>query len=285
MVLKRDDIACFVANWQDKAHNLRQIAAELNIGLDALVFADDNPAERAIIRQELPMVAVPELPEDPAFYAETIARGGYFEAVTLTSEDFARSHQYQENVARQALKESASDMDSYLCSLAMVAHASAFRETDRARVVQLINKTNQFNLTTRRYTEAEVEAAIADPRVLTLQIRLLDRFGDNGIIALLIGRFLDGTATLEIDSWLMSCRVLGRGMEQATLNLLVDGARALGAETLLGRYRPTAKNGMVSEHYARLGFEAVAPEGDETLWRLDLARCAPLPHHIETIAE
>ena len=283
MVLKRTDIASFVANWQDKAHNLRQIAAELNIGLDALVFADDNPAERAIVRQELPMVAVPELPEDAAFYAETIARGGYFEAVTLTAEDFQRSQQYQENIERQALMASASDMDGYLKSLAMVAKYSAFRDMDRARVVQLINKTNQFNLTTRRYTEADVDAAIADPRVQTLQIRLLDRFGDNGIIALLIGRFLDNTLVMEVDTWLMSCRVLGRGVEQATLNLFAEGAQKLGATALQGRYRPTAKNGMVAEHYSKLGFSDAGSEGDDTLWRLDLAQFTPIPHHIETI--
>lgn len=285
MLLKRDDIACFVANWQDKAHNLRQIAAELNIGLDALVFADDNPAERAIIRQELPMVGVPELPEDAALFADTIARGGYFETVGITADDLARSGQYQENIARQELMESMSDMDGYLRSLAMVARWSAFREVDRARVVQLINKTNQFNLTTRRYSDAEVGAAMADPRVLTLQLRLADRFGDNGIIALLIGRFVGDSAVVEIDSWLMSCRVLGRGVEAAALSLLVEAARKAGAEALIGRYSPTPKNGMVADHYARLGFAAAGQDGEDSLWRLDLADFAPPSHHIETIED
>ena len=285
MVLKRDDIASFVANWSDKAHNLRQIAAELNIGLDALVFADDNPAERAIVRRELPMVAVPELPEEPALFASTIARGGYFEAVALSAEDFARGRQYQDNLARQTLRESASDMEGYLSSLAMSAQCGPFSEIDRTRVVQLINKTNQFNLTTRRYTDSEVEAAMRDPGVLTLQVRLLDRFGDNGIIALVIARPGEaGGSELEIDTWLMSCRVLGRGVEQLTLNLVAARAARLGAGALRGRYRPSAKNGMVAEHYARLGFKPTGAEGSETLWRLDLDGYAPLPHHIQ-IAE
>ena len=128
-----------------------------------------------------------------------------------------------------------------------------------------------------------MDAAIADPRVQTLQIRLLDRFGDNGIIALLIGRFLDNTLVMEVDTWLMSCRVLGRGVEQATLNLFAEGAQKLGATALQGRYRPTAKNGMVAEHYAKLGFSPAGKEGDDTLWRLDLAQFTPVPHHIETI--
>jgi FkbH-like protein len=283
MVLKRDDVACFVANWQDKAHNLRQIAADLNIGLDALVFADDNPAERAIIRRELPTVAVPELPEDPALFGDTIARGGYFEAITLTAEDMARSEQYQKNIARRELLQSASDMDSYLHSLEMVARWSGFREGDIPRIAQLINKTNQFNLTTRRHTEVDVKGMIGDPRIVSLQIRLTDRYGDNGLIAVLIGRLIEGSATLEIDSWLMSCRVLGRDVESATLNLLADTARRSGADMLLGRYRPTPRNGMVADHYRRLGFAEAGADGDDTLWRLDLARFEPLPHHIDLI--
>jgi FkbH-like protein len=156
---------------------------------------------------------------------------------------------------------------------------------DRARVVQLINKTNQFNLTTRRYSDAEVGAAMADPRVLTLQLRLADRFGDNGIIALLIGRFVGDSALVEIDSWLMSCRVLGRGVEAAALSLLVEAARKAGAEALIGRYSPTPKNGMVADHYARLGFAAAGQDGEDSLWRLDLADFAPPSHHIETIED
>ena len=284
MVLRRSDIACFVANWLDKAHNLRVIAETLNIGIDSVVFADDNPAERAIIRRELPMVAVPELPEDPAHYAAVIAASGYFEAIALTGEDFERSGHYQQNMRRASLASSVTDMEGYLRALEMVGQWSPFQPIDRARVVQLINKTNQFNLTTRRYTETEVQAAMDDPCIVTLQLRLLDQFGDNGIIALAILRPVnDAERTLEVDTWLMSCRVLKRGVEGATLNLLVEQAEALGARVLRGRYRPTVKNGMVANHYAQLGFALIGTEGDETLWQLDLDAFQPATHNIDLI--
>lgn len=283
MVLRPDDIACFVANWSDKAHNLRVIAETLNIGIDSLVFADDNPAERAIIRRELPGVAVPELTTDPAGYAATIARAGYFEAVALTGEDLGRAQQYQQNLRRASLVTSVTDMDGYLKALAMVGQWSVFQPIDRSRVVQLINKTNQFNLTTRRYTDADVTAAMADPGVATLQLRLLDQFGDNGIIALAILRQTDRARVMEIDTWLMSCRVLKRKVETVTLDLLVEQAKLLGAGALRGRYRPTAKNGMVAGHYAELGFAPDGTEGDDTLWRLDLDRHVPGIHYIRLI--
>ena len=264
MLLKRSDIACFVANWTDKAANLRQIAADLNIGLDSLVFADDNPAERAIVRRELPMVAVPELPDDPTLWPATLAAAGYFEALRLTKEDLARTEQYQANARRSNLMASATDLEGYLKSLDMRAIWSRFDRVGQARTVQLINKTNQFNLTTRRVTNEEIAALIEDDQALTLQIRLTDTFGDNGIIAIVIGLFEPGTRDIRIDTWLMSCRVLGRQMEEETLNLVVAQARSLGAERLIGVYKPTAKNGMVRDHYQKLGFTsagATAPDG------------------------
>jgi FkbH-like protein len=275
MVLKRSDIACFVANWTDKAANLRQIAATLNIGLDSLVFADDNPAERAIVRRELPMVAVPELPEDPTLYPATLAEAGYFESLRLTQEDFDRAGQYQANVRRSSLLASTTDLDGYLRSLEMRAVWSRFDKVGQARIVQLINKTNQFNLTTRRVTDEEIAALTEDDRALTLQIRLIDTFGDNGIIAIVIGRFEPGTRDIRLDTWLMSCRVLGRGMEQETLNLVAEQAVALGAGRLIGVYCPTAKNGMVRDHYASLGFD---PVGDD--WVLALGGWTPRPTFI-----
>ena len=285
MVLRRSDIACFVANWSDKAHNLRAIAKTLNIGINSLVFADDNPAERAIIRRELPMVAVPELPEDPAHYAAVIAASGYFEAIALTGEDLERSGQYQQNIRRASLASSVTDMEGYLRALKMVGQWSPFQPVDRARIVQLINKTNQFNLTTRRYSETEVQAAMADADIVTLQLRLLDQFGDNGIIAVAVLRPVEGVErTLEVDTWLMSCRVLKRGVEGAMLNLLVKQAEALGVQVLRGRYRPSAKNGMVANHYAQLGFTLIGTEGDETLWQLDLDAFQPAIHNIELVA-
>lgn len=253
MVLKRADFSAFVANWRDKAANLREIAATLNIGLDALVFADDNPFERALIRRELPMVAVPELPDDPALFARCLSDAGYFEGLGVTAEDRARTGQYRANRQRETIQASATDMDAYLASLEMVLAWRPFDRTGLQRVTQLINKTNQFNLTTIRYGEDEVAAVMGDPRAFGIQLRLADRFGDNGIIAVVIGRMIDAE-TLHLDSWLMSCRVLGRRVEQATLAVIVAQAGALGAKRIVGEYRPSPKNGMVADHYARLGF-------------------------------
>lgn len=281
MVLKRDDIACFIANWTDKAANLREIARRLNIGLDSLVFADDNPAERAIVRRELPMVAVPELPEDPTLYGMCLADAGYFEAVRITQEDLDRGAQYRANLKRDALAATATDLDGYLRGLKMQAVWGRFDRISLPRIVQLINKTNQFNLTSERTTDEQISALIADDRVLTLQIRLLDQFGDNGIVAIVHGGFRPDNTRLDLRAWLMSCRVLGRQLEEATLNLVVAEAKRLGATHLRGLYRPTARNGMVREHYARLGFALLATAADgDTTWELDLAGWSPRPTHV-----
>jgi FkbH-like protein len=261
MVLKRHDIASFVANWNDKASNLRAIAEELNIGIDSLVFVDDNPFERSLVRRELPMVAVPEVGEDPATFAQTLADAGYFEGLAVTEEDRARTNQYQGNRQRERLKASATDLDSYLHSLEMELIWRRFDKLGLQRTVQLINKTNQFNLTTRRYTEEDVLAIMADERAFGLQLRLVDRFGDNGIIAIVIGK-MDGAEDLVIDTWLMSCRVLGRQVEPTTLNLIADAAKRLGARRLIGEYIPTKKNGMVKDHYQKLGFTIVETDPD-----------------------
>ncbi len=275
MVLKRPDIACFVANWTDKAANIRQIAHELNIGLDLLVFVDDSPFERNLVRQELPMVAVPEVGEDPAGYARTLADAGYFEALSVTEEDRDRTAQYQGNRARKALKGSSTDLDSYLRGLEMTLIARRFDRMGLKRIVQLINKSNQFNLTTRRYTDEDVIAVMEDPAAFGLQLRLADRFGDNGVIAIVIGR-RQADGDLLIDTWLMSCRVLGRQVEPTTLNLIVAEATRLGACRLIGEYIPTKKNAMVKDHYAKLGFTVVETTKDvATRAILDLAGFSP----------
>ena len=275
MILKRTDIACFAVNWNDKAANLREIAQRLNIGLDALVFVDDNPFERNIVRRELPMVAVPELPEDPALYPDLIAAAGYFEALHLTQEDLERARQYQTNLQRAELKASATDMEGYLRSLEMELQWSPFDRVGLQRIVQLINKTNQFNLTTRRYTEAEVLKVMQNPRAFTLQLRLIDRFGDNGMIGVIIAEAVS-EGEVFIDTWLMSCRVLGRGVEEATLALICDETRRLGAAEMVGEYRPTPKNGMVSDHYLKMGFSKSddLPEGGSR-WKLALKEWTP----------
>ena len=276
MVLKREDIASFRANWDDKAANIRAIAHDLNIGLDAMVFLDDNPFERNLVREMLPMVAVPEVPDDdPARVPGVLADAGYFESLGITADDRKRGAQYQDNRARDDLRATATDMESYLRALDMRLEWSRFDSVGLARVVQLINKTNQFNLTTRRHQDADVAAVMADPHAFGLQLRLLDRFGDNGIIAIVIGR-LTAPDTVTIDTWLMSCRVLGRGVERTTLNLVAAQAQALGAKRLVGEYLPTKKNGMVREHYAKLGFTPLSAEpcGASTAV-LDLAAFTP----------
>jgi FkbH-like protein len=269
MLLRREHIACFVANWNDKATNLRQIAKQLNIGVDSLVFADDNPFERNLIRQELPEVAVPELPDDPALYGACIAAAGYFEGLSITAEDEERTSLYRANAEREQLRESVTDMASYLASLRMELRFGLFGQVDLPRIVQLINKTNQFNLTTRRYAAPEVQAMLNDRTVMPLQFRLVDRFGDNGIIGLVIGK-LNDEMNLDLDTWLMSCRVLGRQVEAAMLNVVVNRARQLGAVALVGAYGPTAKNAMVKDHYSKLGFEQTGDINGETTWRLPL---------------
>ena len=281
MVLKRNDVASFVANWSDKASNIRAIAEELNIGLDSLVFVDDNPFERSLVRRELPMVAVPEVGDDPATFAQTIADAGYFEGVAVTEEDRVRTEQYQGNRQREQLKASVTDLGSYLRSLEMQLTWRRFDKLGLQRTVQLINKTNQFNLTTRRYSEEDVVAVMDDPSAFGLQLRLVDRFGDNGIIAIVIGK-MQSDDDLLIDTWLMSCRVLGRQVEPTTLNLVADAAKRLGARRLLGEYLPTKKNGMVKDHYTKLGF-AVLERGDDgrSLSALDLTTFVPASTFIE----
>ena len=283
MVLKRADIASFVANWSNKADNIRAIAQDLNIGLDSLCFIDDNPFERNLVRQELPMVAVPEVSDDPTGYPVALADAGYFEALSVTDEDRERTSQYQGNKARDALKASVTDLPSYLRGLEMQLIWKRFDKLGMQRIVQLINKSNQFNLTTRRYTEEDVAAVMADPNAFGLQLRLTDRFGDNGIIAIIIGR-LQANQDLYLDTWLMSCRVLGRGVEPTTLNLIAAEAARLGGRRLVGEYIATKKNAMVKDHYARLGFGVMQTDdagGNRNI--LDLAAFTPAETFIHVL--
>jgi FkbH-like protein len=283
MVLRRPDISSFVANWRNKADNIRAIAEELNIGIDSLVFIDDNPFERNLVRQELPMVAVPEVADDPTYFPRALADAGYFEGLSVTDEDRERTAQYRGNKAREALRESATDLEGYLRGMEMRLVWKRFDRIGLQRIVQLINKSNQFNLTTKRYTEEDVLAVMADPNAFGLQLRLLDRFGDNGVIAIIIGR-LQEDKDLAIDTWLMSCRVLGRQVEPTTLNLIAQEAAKLGARRLLGEYIPTKKNGMVKDHYARLGFAVMEHDqagGNRNI--IDLASYKPAETFIHVV--
>lgn len=282
MVLQRSDFAAFVANWNDKAENLRAIAARLNIGLDSLVFVDDNPAERARIRDSLPMVAVPELPDDPALYVRTLADAGYFEAVSFTAEDGNRADSYAADAAREALKTVAQSIDDFLRGLQMTVEYGPARPVDLARVTQLLNKTNQFNTTTRRYAAEEVAALANDADALVLQFRLLDRFGDNGLVSVMILLRTSADA-FEIDNWVMSCRVFGRQLEFEAMTIAVEAALAAGARTIDARFVPTDRNGVTAGLFESLGFARLPAPQDAngaSRWRLALADYAPRPTFI-----
>jgi FkbH-like protein len=285
MVLRRSDFAAFQANWDDKAQNLKAIAKRLNIGIDSLVFVDDNPIERARIRQSLPMVSVPELPDDAAHYVRSLADAGYFEAIAFTADDRSRAEQYAANAEREALLGASESMDDFLRGLNMTAVYGPFTAVDQARIVQLLNKTNQFNTTTRRYASEEVSQIMDDPSSLTLQFRLLDRLGDNGLISTMILRPApDDNDALEIENWIMSCRVFGRELEFEAMNVAVEAAKERGVRAFVADYIPTAKNDVISKLYPGLGFTEVdraAPANGATRWRLDLADYVTRNTHIK----
>jgi FkbH-like protein len=282
MLLKRQDISAFVANWTDKAENLKAIAKRLNIGLDSLVFVDDNPVERGRIRQSLPMVAVPELPNDVANYVRCLADAGYFEAVSFTLEDQQRAEQYTANAEREALFEVSGNLDDFLKGLQMSVLFGRFSPVNLARITQLFNKTNQFNTTTKRYAAEEVAHAAAE--VLTLQFRLLDKYGDNGLVSAMILRPDPAQPdVLDIENWVMSCRVFGRQLEFEAMNIAVQQARICGIKALRASYIPTPKNDVVRELYASLGFfpaDASPLAKGSTCWSLDLAKYVTHPTHI-----
>jgi FkbH-like protein len=266
MILKDDDIVAFRINWEDKAANIKAIADAIDLGLDSFVFLDDNPAERKRVRDALPAVAVPELPQDPSDWLTVVQAAGYFEQASFSREDKLRVGFYKANALRAAQMDRIGNHDDYLRSLGMRLSIAPFDGPGRKRIAQLISKSNQFNLTTRRYSEAEIAALQSDPDVITVQARLEDIFGDNGMISTVICR-RDGQRC-DIDSWIMSCRVLGRRVEEAILAHLVAQARVLGVTEIIGRYIPTARNELVRDHYNRLGFAQFAAKGGETAWRL-----------------
>ncbi len=281
MVLRMDDIACFVANWNDKAANLREIARRLNIGLNSLVFVDDNPAERALVRQLAPEVAVPEVPDDPASFIEAIEPYCYFQTLAIAQEDLQRAEYYRSNARREEALSGSANVEEYLRSLAMTARIGPVTAMSLERTAQLINKSNQFNLTTRRRSAAEVSALAADPQWLTRTVSLTDRFGDNGLIGVLLAK-IEGD-DLVIDTWLMSCRVLKRGVETLLNNNLCRWAAARGLKRICGEYLPTSKNDLVREHYAGLGYTKTCDDGaGRTRWELRLsADWRPQPVLIE----
>ena len=257
MILKLEDIAVFMANWETKVDNIRAIQQILNIGFDSMVFLDDNPFERNIVRENIPDITVPELPEDPGEYLEYLYSLNIFETASYSGADKDRTKQYQVEAQRVSLSKTFTNEADFLKSLNMISKVSGFTKFNTPRVAQLSQRSNQFNLRTIRYTEADIEAMAGDPKVIDLSFTLEDKFGDNGLIAVIIMKEQDAD-TLFVDTWFMSCRVLKRGMENFTLNTMVEEARAKGYKRIVGEYLPTPKNKMVEEHYPHLGFTPVA---------------------------
>ena len=264
MVLHMDDIAVFGANWETKVDNIRHIQSILNIGFDSMVFVDNNPFEREIVKSAIPDITVPELPEDPAEYLIYLRSLNLFETAFFTEQDDQRTRQYQEEARRNAVLQRFDNEMDFLANLQMVSEVKAFDEFDIPRVAQLSQRSNQFNLRTIRYTEADIKQLSADPNFYTISLSLKDRFGDHGLIGIVILKKQDDD-TLFMDSWIMSCRVLKRGMENFTINTIADLARANGFKRVMGEYLPTKKNGIVKDHYLTLGFKQ---EGDK--WVLNL---------------
>jgi FkbH-like protein len=268
-ILKLEDFSAFKANWNPKPDNIREIAFELNLGLDSFVFVDDNPAERALVAAQLSDVAVPEVGSDVSRFADVLEQERYFEVNQIVKEDLSRGSYYSANVQRNVSQGKFQDYGEFLNSLEMAAEIAPFAPMYLERITQLINKTNQFNLTTRRYTGAEVEAMAKDLQCLTLYGRLKDKFGDNGLVSVLSGRVVG--ETVEIDVWLMSCRVLKREMELAMFDTLVEQCQARGIRKIIGVYIPTKKNKMVAELYSELGFTNVEQgDGGRTVWQYEI---------------
>lgn len=293
-ILRFDDFMSFQANWNLKSENIKVIAKELNIGLNTLVFIDDNPTERHLVSQSLPSVAVPEshnqqidrdsqavpqmLGVDVLDFIPHIDKNGYFESISVSQEDLERNSYYTQNKARDEALSAFTNYNEFLQSLAMKAQIIPFSPLFMERIAQLTNKTNQFNLTTKRYTQATLESIAKDSSFITLQGRLKDKFGDNGLIALLIARIEDETA--HIDLWLMSCRVLKRTMEYAMLDTLIKHAKSKGVKTLIGYYYKTQKNAMVADLYSDFGFSLKAQNGDDSIWQLDIDKYKPKAYFI-----
>jgi FkbH-like protein len=256
MVLRLDDIAVFMANWESKVNNIRAIQKVLNIGFDSMVFLDDNPFERNVVRENIPGITVPELPTDPAEYLEYLYELNLFETASYSDADKDRTKQYQVEAQRVSFAKIFTNEADYLKSLDMVSSVSGFTAFNIPRVAQLSQRSNQFNLRTIRYTEADIASMAEDPNVIDLSFTLKDKFGDNGLIAVVIMKERD-KETLFVDTWFMSCRVLKRGMELFILNTMVEQARSAGYKQIIGEYLPTAKNKIVENHYPSLGFSKV----------------------------
>ena len=264
MVLRLDDISVFVANWENKADNIRQIQNILNVGFDSMVFLDDNPFERNIVRENIPEITVPELPEDPSDYLEYLYSLNLFETISFSNEDKERTKLYQIQAERASIQQKFTNEDDFLKSLDMVSLVEPFNRFNKPRVAQLSQRSNQFNLRTIRYTDDEIEKISVLDDFHTFAFTLEDKFGDNGLICVIILQEKD-IENIFIDTWFMSCRVLKRGMENFVLNTITEFCKDKGYKHLVGEYISSAKNEMVKDHYENLGFEM-----QNNFWVLDI---------------
>lgn len=283
MVLKLDDIAVFQANWETKVDNIRTIQSILNIGFDSMVFLDDNPFERNMVREAINGITVPELPDDPADYLEYLYSLNLFETASYSNLDKDRTKQYQVEAKRVSLSKTFTNEADFLKSLNMVSTVSGFTKFNTPRVAQLSQRSNQFNLRTIRYTEADIAEMAENPDVIDLCFTLADKFGDNGLIAVIIMKKQDDE-TLFVDTWFMSCRVLKRGMENFTLNIMVERAKAIGYKKIIGEYLATPKNKMVENHYLNLGFSKLEGSAN-TQYFLDVNNYIPRECYIKKETE
>ncbi|HOY41624.1 MAG TPA: HAD-IIIC family phosphatase [Chitinophagales bacterium] len=265
MVLRLDDIAVFVANWENKADNIRHIQQVLNIGFDSMVFLDDNPFERNLVREQIKDITVPELPEDPADYLEYLYTLNLFETISFSELDAERTKQYQVEAQRVDLQKKITNEDDFLKTLSMTSLVESFNKFNIPRVAQLSQRSNQFNLRTIRYTEADIELLAQSGKYYTFTFTLDDKFGENGLVCVIILEKLD-EMNLFIDTWFMSCRVLKRGMEGFVLNTIVEFAQLNGFKNIIGEYIPTPKNEMVKDHFKHLGFQEIGGK-----WQLELS--------------
>lgn len=283
MTLRENDFVRVVANWHPKHENLVALATDLNIGVDSLVFVDDSPYERGLVRRELPDVTVVAVDDEPARHVAQLLADGWFDTVELTAEDRDRPAKYRNELVRKDFLNSFDSIQDYLSELGVTVRMFAAGEAEVNRLSQLSLRTNQFNLTTRRLQPAEVQALVRDPDALVLALRTADRFGDNGLVgAILTHR--EGR-TVHIDNFLLSCRVFARGVEQSALSAVLRHARDTGADSVVGTYRPTAKNGKLREFYPRNGFTTITDDDTGTVFQHDLVDIAAPPEHVTLIEE
>jgi len=275
MYLKLKDITVFVANWNNKVDNIKYIAESLDIGLDSMVFVDDNPAERGLVKHQLPMVAVPDIPEDPSRYIRIIDQCCYFETILFTNEDSKRTDMYISNLNRKKMKKNCTDITEFLKGLKMKAFVGELDEINLPRISQLINKSNQFHLTTTRYNENQIKAMNEDKNIILRYFKLKDRYGDNGLISVIIMKRIE-ESTLFVDTWVMSCRVLARGMEQFIQGEMMEICAQLDVKYIIGKYIPTKKNGLVAKLYKRLGYNLIENKNGLTIWKYDINEKQPV---------